>query len=433
MNQFLAVLRDTLHEALDQRSLLFVLLLSAAVVGATFGLSPRANPPEEVLERCAQQLGRFRLQGSLGSRFTATMPIEIERLGLRTATADDPLPPALQAMPVVEIELEHELGLDAAITSWESFKIRRVTGHYPDPPNPPPAHDAGDRTGFLEERFREHGYSHVQAWQAEDPRVFFVAARASDPFELVGGYTLGFFGGRIEIPLEESSVVDFLFGVQKGIVAGLGGFFGLLILISCTAGFVPGMLKKGTVDLVLARPISRSRLLLCKYLAMVCLVAVFAVGLFVAETYAIERSTGLFNPWLVGCALVMTANFAILFSLSTLAGVIARSPAIATPIPVVVWGLAFLAGKLHHEGGTILADHPVIRQWIAGAYHLLPNLIDLTDLCERISARPFAAATEARLTASLPDVNWWLAGGSTALFTLAALALAFVFLRRKDL
>ncbi len=53
---------------------------------------------------------------------------------------------------------------------------------------------------------------------------------------------------------------------RTGIVAGFGSWIAILIGVVLTAFFVPNMLRKGTVDMLVVKPIHRVTLLLYKYI-----------------------------------------------------------------------------------------------------------------------------------------------------------------------
>src|SRR5207302_6968027 len=67
----------------------------------------------------------------------------------------------------------------------------------------------------------------------------------------------GFFRG---------SSSSWVFFVESTLVNSLGGWVALLIGIVITSFFIPNMLRKGTIDMLLAKPIHRPVLLVYKYI-----------------------------------------------------------------------------------------------------------------------------------------------------------------------
>ena len=54
--------------------------------------------------------------------------------------------------------------------------------------------------------------------------------------------------------------------IEDQIINGFGGTVALLISLIMTAFFIPNMLRKGSIDLLISKPIGRSQLLVYKYI-----------------------------------------------------------------------------------------------------------------------------------------------------------------------
>src|SRR5205823_2542737 len=57
-----------------------------------------------------------------------------------------------------------------------------------------------------------------------------------------------------------------VFLIEQLLINSIGAWITILVSIVITAFFIPNMLRKGTVDLLLVKPISRPALLLYKYI-----------------------------------------------------------------------------------------------------------------------------------------------------------------------
>ena len=134
-------------------------------------------------------------------------------------------------------------------------------------------------------------------------------------------------------------------------MSDFGGWAALIISIIVTAGFIPNMLRKGALDLYVAKPIGRVPLLLYKYiggLLYVAFLAAFTVG-------GIWLLVGLrYNVWSMQFLLVIPVliyYFAILYAISTFIAVFTRSMLVAILVTIVVWGIVFGIG-FGHEAVT---------------------------------------------------------------------------------
>ena len=113
-------------------------------------------------------------------------------------------------------------------------------------------------------------------------------------------------------------------------VNGPGSWSCILIAVILTSFFVPNMLRKGTVDMLLVKPIHRVTLLLYKYIGGLSFV------------FSMPRSRWAASGWRSDCAPAsgrpassssipgITFYFAILYAVSVLIGVLTRSPIVAS-------------------------------------------------------------------------------------------------------
>lgn len=121
------------------------------------------------------------------------------------------------------------------------------------------------------------------------------------------------------------------------------GFFGAsaIMLLSCiiTAFFIPNMLRKGTVDLLLAKPIHRATLLIYKYIGGMTFIFLNTSVLITGLWLILGLRGGIWAPSFLLMILVLTFEFALFYALSTLAAVLTRSAIVSILICVVAWGL----------------------------------------------------------------------------------------------
>lgn len=435
LRPFLAICRDGIRESFDRRSLVVLLGLGFLCVLFCAGVSFEERTLTESLDANAKEIGTFRSRTPGLGHFTSTMQADFETSAARGVTEADGLPPEFDMAAAVEIRLAEVHSLDALLTSWEWFDHRRRTGEDRDAPNPPPAYTDADREKFFVARFEDFGYSPVVAKRLPgNESAFLVAAGAERLDEVEGASVLRFFYGAFETPLRESSLAMTLVTIETGLVGSMVGFIGMLILLLTFAGFVPDMMQKGTIDLVLARPVGRVHLLMSKYFA--ALLSVFVVTSLITTGCALGlyAGTGRFNPWVALSSLFATAVFAVLHGMSTLVGVLTRSSNVAALASAGVWGTSAFVGQFHHMSETLFKDSPLVRESLEAAYTVLPKVSDLGTLNSLLVTRVHLGneAFERLYGFAFPKIDWALSVGTTAAFCVACLAFAAWLFRRRD-
>src|SRR5688572_16675916 len=98
--------------------------------------------------------------------------------------------------------------------------------------------------------------------------VFIIIFASAINLDIVDGALAGakLFGKEVEMGGNELSIEKLVLGFETGF-SGFLYVFCTFLAIFATAHLVPRMQEKGTIDLYLARPVSRVRLLLSRYLA----------------------------------------------------------------------------------------------------------------------------------------------------------------------
>jgi len=209
----------------------------------------------------------------------------------------------------------------------------------------------------------------------------------------------------------------------------------MLIALSACGAFVPNMLQKGTLDLVLARPISRTKLLLAKYVGGLWFVACLATFVVGGCCVGLAVGSGYFNPWFLVSILTLVASFAVLYAVAVLAGVVTRSSGVSTLIALAVWFMSSIVVSARHALHGPLAGHA--PEWVKSSvevlYGVFPKIKDLDALSTLAMAQShLSTAARARQFGALPDIDWAFSILTTVGFTALMLALAVWLFRRRD-
>jgi ABC-type transport system involved in multi-copper enzyme maturation permease subunit len=161
------------------------------------------------------------------------------------------------------------------------------------------------------------------------------------------------FFGLWEMTFLDQPLGDLVFLVEGGLVNSLGAWVVLLAGVIVTAGFIPNMLQKGAIDLLLTKPMSRPLILLFKYvggLLFVLMLTAVAVG---GVWVVVGLRTGVWSPGLLYSVGGITFYFAILYACSTLVGVLTRNPIVSIVVTVCFWFLLFLIGFIYNTVTTL--------------------------------------------------------------------------------
>lgn len=126
---------------------------------------------------------------------------------------------------------------------------------------------------------------------------------------------------------------------ESWIINWIGAAVALLLSTIITAFFIPNMLRKGTVDLLLAKPIARPTLLLYKYVGGLLFIFLNTILVVAGIWLVLGLRT---NLWGVGFLLsipVLMFQFAMYYAVSTLFAVLSRSPIVAILMTCLCWFL----------------------------------------------------------------------------------------------
>jgi len=118
------------------------------------------------------------------------------------------------------------------------------------------------------------------------------------------------------------TAIQFLQGVFVDFFAG---DIGVTIAVAASAFFVPRMLEKGAADTLFTKPISRTSLLLSRYVAGLVFVAILSVVLVGGVHVGLLLNSGFSDPGFLWSILTLVYLFAILHAFSMLVGVLTRS------------------------------------------------------------------------------------------------------------
>ena len=244
-------------------------------------------------------------------------------------------------------------------------------------------------------------------------KVFGLEGRATP-----GGFSLDDRGGA-SLALSAADLVRY---VQVALVWSLYPI-GILLSVFATASLVPHLLEKGTIDLLLSKPISRAALLGARYLGAL-LVTGMNLIYFVGGVGAIlALKTGVLNYGFLLSGLLMTAYFGSLLAFLVLVGVLLRSTTIGIMASAGIYFTSLLVYFPHANSDwpTLLTSKParlMAQVVVEVLYYALPRTYETGQI---ISALVLGKA-----------IDSWMPVVATVGVGLGALGGAILWFRRID-
>jgi ABC-type transport system involved in multi-copper enzyme maturation permease subunit len=240
-----------------------------------------------------------------------------------------------------------------------------------------------------------------------------------------------FFGGVTV--LSEAPLGLVLWIIEDQIINGFGAVLTLLVGIIITGFFIPNMLRKGSLDLLITKPISRVGLLVYKYiggLAFVFILTAFTVG---GMWTVIGLRSGFWDPSFLSLIPILTFTFAILYAFSTLVAVVTRSAIAAILLTCGFAFFLYIVGVIKTSIDAVKADDArkdIIPAWVYTTVDVvhgaLPRYKDLdrltTKLLTESTMTPLERFALAKSGAEFPD--WGPTFGVSLAFIAVCLALA---------
>ncbi len=348
--KFLAVLRDSLREAIDTKIFYVMVALSAllTVLALSIGFSPR--PAKDNLEYIAntsmnEQLGKDFDPENLVVVFMALSKAEafeardIEQLDETPHPADSRYRFVLtrkSANPLggfggsdVEKRLKDNLGRLGKLRMVEVEEVKRLS-------------NAGG------ERYQ-------------------VTVAPTSATRMIWLNDMSLFFGAL--PMETQSPLGFiLWYIESGLVVGLGGWVALLVSVIITGAFIPNMLRKGTVEPLVVKPIHRWQLLIYKYIGGLTFIFLNTLIAIAGVWMALGLRSGVWATGLLWTIFTLTFFFAILYAVSTLLGVLTQSPVASILLTIGAWFFLFVVNL----GYQIVEQQRVIEEKRAATESRVP-------------------------------------------------------------
>jgi ABC-type transport system involved in multi-copper enzyme maturation permease subunit len=177
------------------------------------------------------------------------------------------------------------------------------------------------------------------------------------------------------------------------VINGFGAWLAILLSIVITSFFIPNMLRKGTVDLLLVKPIGRPMLLILKFLGGLLFILLNTAFVVLGMWLAVGLRSGVWAWGFLLTIFIITYFFAILYSVSALFGVLTRSPIVAILMTCFAWAFLFGLGfayqlverQVSQRAETEISPSlKVLSSTVKAIHFVLPRTRDLDVLTSRL-------------------------------------------------
>jgi ABC-type transport system involved in multi-copper enzyme maturation permease subunit len=229
-------------------------------------------------------------------------------------------------------------------------------------------------------------------------------------------------------------------------VLSIGSWVAILVSVIITAFFIPNMLHKGTIDLMLVKPIRRGSLLLSKFLGGLTFIFLNTTFAVVGIWFALGLRSGIWANSFLLMVFILTFFFAVLYAVSALFAVLTRSAIVAIMMTLGAWFFFVIVGTLfqlfdqqrqREESGKVAQENHwsgnAFGSIVKAVHTITPRTSDLNLLGNQILMSDFLTGTPA-LPAELnkTSVTWGESLTVSGVFVVLTLGLACWWFATKD-
>jgi ABC-2 type transport system permease protein len=216
----------------------------------------------------------------------------------------------------------------------------------------------------------------------------------------------------------QESFRDAIVVFETALISSVSFNIVFILLIILVSSFIPSMLEKGNIDLIISKPISRTNIIIGKFISTVAIVFVILTYLVGCIWLIVSLKTGVWHFPFLYSIIGFTFIFAVLYSLILLVGLISQN----TIISILVNLLLFfpITGILSTRETTIytFVSNDTVKFIINFFYYILPKPWDMHDMVLKIIAGQ--------------SVESWQPVITSAIFMLTMLTLSIYYFKKKD-
>lgn len=173
------------------------------------------------------------------------------------------------------------------------------------------------------------------------------------------GFGLWKFDNPIVVKGSDGAEMFYLLLFTSFIVPHWLGFLAVLLALVTSCSVFPELMKEGSIETILSKPVSRWKVFYVKYLGMLGFMALPLTMFCLIVFLAMGLRVGVWKPEVFWAVPLLTFVFSILYSFAVLVGVKTKSTLFALLSTMLLWGLSFLihgGEKLIYNVGIMPAE-----------------------------------------------------------------------------
>lgn len=206
-------------------------------------------------------------------------------------------------------------------------------------------------------------------------------------------------------------------------------FFSLI----STASFIPSMLEKGTIDLLISKPLSRATILISKYIGAVLFVFLSMVFLMGSIWLILSLKSGYWDATFLYSIFSLTFAFAVMYSIVVLVGLLTQSTVVA--ILVNFFLIFVLCPILSIREGLIFSfvTNETVRFIFNFVYYIFPKPGEIENITSSlIMDKPINMWSTAMSMETGEFTASWISAISSFLFCAVVMAYSIYYFSKKD-
>ena len=157
----------------------------------------------------------------------------------------------------------------------------------------------------------------------------------------------------------------------------------MILFIILSSSFIPSLLQKGNIELTLSKPVSRTNIILGRFIGGVILVFIALTYLITLIWLIISAKSGVWHFAFLLSIIWYTLIFAVLYSLIILTGLITKSTVMTLIINVLIF-FPFTSILAVKDDIMQVASNKVIAFILNFIYYIFPKPWDMRSLCNDI-------------------------------------------------
>jgi ABC-type transport system involved in multi-copper enzyme maturation permease subunit len=192
--------------------------------------------------------------------------------------------------------------------------------------------------------------------------------------------------------------------------------FGMLLAILASAGLIPTIFEPGRIELLLSKPVSRTHILMGRYLGNLLVIAANIFYPVIAVWLIFGIKTGVWTPGFLYSSLLTVFMFAVYLSIIVLIGVQWESAVVSTMVTFAVVVISVILSFRSNLEKLLSSEWS--RDVVRGLYYILPKAVDVGKMMsDVIKGQP---------------IESWMPFFSTALFGLVCLGGGLYIFEKKN-